>query len=474
MDVRTRFAPSPTGYLHIGGVRTALFNWLFSRRFGGQFILRIEDTDLERSTEESIAAILEGMAWLGLDYDEGPVYQTARFDRYRQIVQQLLDSGQAYRCYCTREELDALREQQMRDKQKPKYDGRYRDYDGPPRAGVDPVIRFKNPLSGEVVIDDLIRGRVVVRNEELDDLVIARADGSPTYNLSVVVDDLDMAITHVIRGDDHLNNTPRQINLIQALGKQPPRYAHVPMILGNDGKRLSKRHGAVSVTAYREMGILPQALLNYLARLGWAHSDQEIFSIEEMTALFDLDGVNKSAATFDHEKLFWLNQHYIKNTSAKEMLPHITPLFEQQYGPVDEAVVLSVIELYRDRARTLVEMVEQSTYLFHDFKQYEEKAARKNLRAQNLQTLQDMCSRMQVVDTWTAEQIEQTIQQYLDDTGMKLGKVAQPIRVAVTGTAMSPSIGATLAVLGKNRTIQRLQRAIEYIQQLESDVPDEA
>ena len=313
MEVKTRFAPSPTGYLHIGGVRTALFSWLFARHHHGKFVLRIEDTDRERSTQESVDAILKGMEWLGLDFDEGPYYQTQRFDRYKEVIQQLLDKDLAYRCYCTREELDALRLEQQKNKQKPRYDGRYRDYTGPVPKDIKPVIRFKNPLEGDVVIHDLVLGDVTINNRELDDLIIARSDGTPTYNLTVIVDDLDMGITHVIRGDDHINNTPRQMNMIEALGGKLPSFAHLPMILGSDGKRMSKRHGAISVSNYADEGYLPEVLQNYLARLGWAHGDQEIFTIDELIEKFSLEKVNKAAATFDLDKLQWLNQHYIKS-----------------------------------------------------------------------------------------------------------------------------------------------------------------
>ncbi|MGB1581667.1 MAG: glutamate--tRNA ligase, partial [Nevskiales bacterium] len=319
MSLTTRFAPSPTGYLHVGGARTALYSWLYARHHGGRFVLRIEDTDRERSTPESIQAILDGMAWLGLDSDAEPVYQTQRFDRYAEVMQKLLDEGKAYRCYCTREEIDEMREQAMARKEKPRYDGRCRDR-SEPREGVEPVIRFKNPTEGEVVINDLVRGEIRIRNTELDDLIIARSDGTPTYNFVVVVDDADMGITHVIRGDDHINNTPRQINILEAIGAEPPAYAHLPMILGSDGKRLSKRHGAVSVLAYRDEGYLPQALLNYLLRLGWSHGDQEVFSREEMIELFDLKAVQKAAASFDPDKLNWLNQQHMMSLPPAEVV----------------------------------------------------------------------------------------------------------------------------------------------------------
>jgi glutamyl-tRNA synthetase len=317
--IRTRFAPSPTGYLHIGGARTALFSWLFARRHGGAFILRIEDTDLERSTPESIQAIIDGMAWLNLDYDEGPFYQMQRMDRYREVIQQLLDGGHAYRCYCSKERLDQLREAQMVDKQKPRYDGCCRDAQ-PNDSNAPHVIRFRNPLEGDVVFDDQVFGPIAVSNAELDDLIIARTDGTPTYNFTVVVDDWDMQITHVIRGTDHINNTPRQINILKALGAEVPQYAHVPMILGEDGKRLSKRHGAVSVLQYRDEGFLPEAVLNYLVRLGWSHGDQEVFSREEMMQLFDLEHVNKSPAAVNTEKLAWLNQHYLKEAEPASLV----------------------------------------------------------------------------------------------------------------------------------------------------------
>ena len=330
MTVRTRFAPSPTGYLHIGGVRTALFSWLYARRHGGQFVLRIEDTDLERSTPESVNAILEGMTWLGLEYDEGPFYQTHRFERYNEVIQELLDKGLAYRCNCSRERLDALRDGQLQRKEKPRYDGHCRG------LLVDPdephVIRFRNPQEGSVVVDDRIRGKIIFGNAELDDLIIRRTDGAPTYNLTVVVDDADMGVTDVIRGDDHVNNTPRQVNILKALGKEPPRYAHVPMILGDDGSRLSKRHGAVSVLEYRNQGILPEALLNYLVRLGWSHGDQEVFSLDEMISLFDIDAVNKAASSFNTEKLLWLNQHYIKKVLAANDFSMLKRRPPQNYG----------------------------------------------------------------------------------------------------------------------------------------------
>jgi glutamyl-tRNA synthetase len=352
-DMKTRFAPSPTGYLHIGGARTALFSWLYARKHGGKFVLRIEDTDLERSTVESVNAILEGMTWLGLEYDEGPFYQTERFDRYDEVIQKLLKTGHAYKCYCSKDRLEKLREQQMANKEKPRYDGHCRNLTEPVE-GVEPVVRFRNPTDGFVVIDDAIKGKVVVQNSELDDLIIARSDGSPTYNLTVIVDDMDMGITHVIRGDDHLNNTPRQINMLKALGAELPRYAHAPMILAEDGAKLSKRvHGeTVSVIQYRNKGYLPEALLNYLVRLGWSHGDQEIFTLDEMIELFDIKDVNSSASAINPEKLLWLNQQYIKNSSPEHVAHHLSwHLGDLEIDPTDGPNIVDVVKVQQDRAK---------------------------------------------------------------------------------------------------------------------------
>ena len=465
MEVKTRFAPSPTGYLHIGGVRTALYSWLYARHHQGKFVLRIEDTDRERSTQESVEAILQGMQWLGLDYDEGPYYQTQRFDRYKEVIQQLLDNDLAYRCYCSKEELDAMRQQQQKNKQKPRYDGRYRDFKGAVPTGIDPVIRFKNPLEGKVVIDDLVLGKITIDNKELDDLIIARSDGTPTYNFTVVVDDMDMNISHVIRGDDHVNNTPRQINMLYALGATLPTYAHVPMILGGDGKRMSKRHGAVSVSMYAEQGYLPQALLNYLVRLGWAHGDQEIFSIDEMIQLFSLEHVNKSAATFDLDKLQWLNQHYIKSAENTDL----AQIFKQALNKhglsaTSEPELEKVVEVQKERVKTIEEMVQVSTYFFSEFESYEEKPAKKFLTANSLTILQAMREKFAAVSDWNAQNIHSEIQQYAEQSNLKLGKIAPPIRVAVCGGANSPSIDITLELIGKNRVIDRIDKAISHIQ----------
>ncbi|MDX1495972.1 MAG: glutamate--tRNA ligase [Salinisphaeraceae bacterium] len=464
MSLTTRFAPSPTGYLHVGGARTALYSWLYARHHGGRFVLRIEDTDRERSTPESIQAILDGMAWLGLDSDAEPVYQTQRFDRYAEVLQKLLDEGKAYRCYCTREEIDAMREQAMARKEKPRYDGRCRERTEV-REGVEPVIRFKNPTDGEVVINDLVRGEIRISNSELDDLIIARSDGTPTYNFVVVVDDADMGITHVIRGDDHINNTPRQINILKAIGAEPPAYAHLPMILGNDGKRLSKRHGAVSVLAYRDEGYLPQALLNYLLRLGWSHGDQEVFSREEMIELFELKAVQKAAASFDPDKLNWLNQQHMMNLPPGEVVPHLAWHFDK--AGVDTAVGPSLedlIPVHAPRCKTLVEMVETSRFYFEDFEAYDEKAARKNLKADALQPLQGLRDAFGTLPDWSAEAIHGVVEQVSEALELKMGKVAQPLRVAVSGGAVSPPIDQTLVLLGREKTLARIERALAYIQ----------
>jgi glutamyl-tRNA synthetase len=466
MTISTRFAPSPTGYLHVGGARTALFSWLYARKHGGQFVLRIEDTDLERSTAESVNAILEGMTWLGLEYDKGPFYQTERFDRYNEIIQQLMDQGLAYRCNCSRERLDTMRDEAMKRKAKPRYDGHCRNLE------IDPnephVIRFHNPEDGVVVVDDLVRGRVAFQNTELDDLIIKRTDGSPTYNLTVVVDDMDMDINVVIRGDDHLNNTPRQINILRALGHEPPKYAHVPMILGDDGARLSKRHGAVSVMQYREEGYLPEALLNYLVRLGWSHGDQEIFSLDEMIELFDIDAVNKAASTFNTEKLLWLNQHYIKSSDPARIAHLLSPhMGRLGIDPSEGADLVEVVKAQQERAKTLVEMAEISAFIYSDFEQYDEKAAKKNLRPADRKPLEAARDALQQLEEWTRENLHQTVEQVAEALEVKMGKVAQPLRVAVVGRAASPGIDDTLYLVGKEACLRRIERALEFIRQRE-------
>ncbi|MEY4718377.1 MAG: hypothetical protein RL563_995 [Pseudomonadota bacterium] len=464
MTIRTRFAPSPTGYLHVGGARTALFSWLYARKHGGKFILRIEDTDLERSSQESVNAILEGMTWLGLEYDEGPFYQTHRFDRYKEVIQQLLDQGDAYYCYCTREELETLREQQMANKEKPRYNGKCRDVAA---SEGERVVRFRNPDHGDVVIDDLVKGRIVVANKELDDLIIARSDGTPTYNLTVVVDDMDMGVTHVIRGDDHVNNTPRQINILKALGASLPVYAHVPMILGSDGARLSKRHGAVSVMQYRNDGFLPEALLNYLVRLGWSHGDQELFSLDEMIQLFELEKVNVSASTFNTEKLLWLNHQYIMTSEPARVAHHLSwHMGERGIDPSTGPSLVEVVKAQRERCKTLVDMADQSLYFYRDFTEYDEKAVKKNFKPGVDEILQHLWSHFDAVSNWEAAALHQVVLDSAEQLEMNLGKVAQPLRVAVCGSGVSPAIDVTLMLLGKDKTLDRVARAIEYIKNM--------
>jgi glutamyl-tRNA synthetase len=464
MTIRTRFAPSPTGYLHIGGIRTALFSWLYARQHKGEFVLRIEDTDRERSTQASVDAILDGMQWLGLQHDLGPFYQTKRFDLYNEAIDQLLATGQAYYCYCSKERIDKLRTKQMANKEKPRYDGHCRNIDTILNTGVKPVIRFKNPQKGEVIIRDLIKGDVIVQNKELDDLIIARSDGTPTYNLTVVVDDWQMGITHVIRGDDHLNNTPRQINILQALGATIPQYAHVPMILGSDGQRLSKRHGAVNVMNYRDEGYLPQALLNYLVRLGWSHGDQEIFSLAEMIELFDLKSVNSAASTFNPDKLLWLNQQYIKTTAAEELVEHLQFHCDQLSIDTKNGPNLTeIIKLQAERAKTLKEMAENSRFFFSDTVELNEKAAKKHLKPAIYDALANLCTEFEQMKTWQADAIHALIHKVAEKYELKLGKIAQPLRVAVTGGTVSPSIDATVYLIGKNRSIARIKQALTFM-----------
>jgi glutamyl-tRNA synthetase len=462
MTIRTRFAPSPTGMLHIGGVRTALFSWLYARHHQGKFILRVEDTDIERSTEAATQVILDGMQWLGLTADEGPFYQTRRMDRYREVIEQWLREGKAYRCYCTKEELDALRASQMAAKQNPRYDGRWRDRTDV-REGVPPVIRFKNPLDGSVVVDDQVHGKVVFENTQLDDLIIARSDGTPTYNFCVVVDDWDMGVTHVVRGDDHLNNTPRQINMLRALGATPPVYAHLPMILGPDGAKLSKRHGAVSVLQYQEEGYLPVALLNYLVRLGWSHGDQEVFTLDEMIQYFDIKDVNKSASAFNPEKLLWLNQQHIMKAPAAELAVGLREqLASLGVETNDQALLEGVANILRERARTLKEMAQTGLYFFREFDAYDDKAAKKNLTADAMPILAALAAGLAALPEWNAVAIHEVINAVAAQFNVGLGKVAQPLRVAVCGSAVSPPIDATVALLGKEKSLARLNRAQRY------------
>ena len=460
MTVVTRFAPSPTGLLHVGGVRTALFSWLYARRNGGKFILRIEDTDRERSTDEAVRVIVDGMAWLGLDADEGPYYQSRRFDRYREVLRGMLEAGTAYHCYCSKDEVDALRGQQIARKQKPRYTGICRER-REPRAGVDPVVRFRNPLDGAVVVQDLVHGPVTFQNAELDDLIIARSDGTPTYNFCVVVDDMDMGVTHVIRGDDHLNNTPRQMNMLQALGAPLPIYAHVPMILGPDGAKLSKRHGAVSVLQYEEEGYLPDALLNYLVRLGWSHGDQEVFTREEMIAAFDIHDVNKSASAFNPEKLLWLNQQHMMRAMPAALVPHLrAQLRRLGADSSDQQMLEGVILAQRERAKTMKEMAVNSRFFFVEDIELDLKAAAKHLGGDAPATLAKVRARLGSLSEWNAASVHAALEQLAAELGGGLGKIAQPLRVAVSGSAVSPPIDATLALLGRERTLARVDAVL--------------
>jgi glutamyl-tRNA synthetase len=459
MIVRTRFAPSPTGFLHIGGVRTALFCWLYARRHAGTFVLRIEDTDRERSTEEAIQQILDGMRWVGLDHDEGPYYQSQRFDRYKAVIDCILAEGNAYRCYCSKEDLDRMRTAQTVRGHKPRYDGRCRNRTDSPSA-VPYVVRFKNPLDGEVVVDDVVHGRVIFANAELDDLIIARSDGTPTYNFCVVVDDMDMRITHVIRGDDHLNNTPRQMNMLTALGYSPPVYAHLPMILGSDGAKLSKRHGAVGVLQYRDEGYLPEALLNYLVRLGWSHGDQELFSIAEMISLFDIADVNKSPSAFDGEKLGWINQQHIMRAPPQRLVAPLRWHLERDgvLGASD-AKLEQIVLAQRERSKTLKEMAANSEFFFVAPASFDEKAVRKHISAETLALLDELCARFEALSDWSAAPIHAVITALAVEKDVSLGKLAQPIRLALSGGTVSPPIDSTLFILGREESRARLENA---------------
>ena len=464
MTVRTRFAPSPTGVLHLGSIRTALFCWLYARHHSGTFVLRIEDTDRERSTPENVEAILEGLSWLGLDPDEGPYFQTDRFDRYAEVRDQWLAEGKAYHCYCTREELDALRAEQMEKGERVRYDGRCRTR-AEPREGVDPVVRFKNPLEGEVVVQDEVRGTVEFDNAQLDDLIIARSDGTPTYNFTVVVDDSDMAITHVIRGDDHLNNTPRQINMFRALGVQPPVFAHLPMILGPDGSKLSKRHGAVDIREYLEQGYLKDALLNYLVRLGWSHGDQELFSREEMIELFDIADVNQSASAFNPEKLLWLNQQYIISEPKESLGAALIPYLEEAgLDPANGPDPVDVAEGFRERAETLLHMVASARYCYEDFTEIDPGSTKKHLRPVVLEPMRAVRDALERLDQWAPDKIESAIRETAEAHGLNMGKLGQPIRVAVTSGPVSPPLDTTVWLVGRERALKRLDHAIELIE----------
>ena len=469
MTVRTRFAPSPTGFLHIGGARTALFSWAFAKKHGGDFILRIEDTDVARSTPEAVQAILDGMQWLGLDYDEGPFYQMQRMDRYKQVIQTMLDAGSAYYCYSSKDELDALREYQMANKLKPRYDGKWRPETGKllptPPQDILPAIRFKNPQEGVVAWNDLVKGRIEIANSELDDLIVARADGTPTYNFCVVVDDSDMGITQVIRGDDHVNNTPRQINMLKALAEidatiKVPQYAHLSMILGSDGQKLSKRHGAVSVMQYDDDGYLPEAVINYLARLGWSHGDEEVFSKQQFAQWFDLDHITPSAAQFNTEKLNWLNAHYIKLADLEYLVADITKRLNQLNVDVSERVSLSAaINLYKERANTLNELAASIAY-FYQRPIMDPVAEEKHLTTDIKLIIAALAEALRNVD-WQTEAIHHEIESAVTMNGLKFPKVAMPLRVILTGIAQSPSIDQVMALLGKNEVLARIELALK-------------
>ena len=468
MNVRTRFAPSPTGFLHIGGARTALFSWAFAKKHGGDFVLRIEDTDVARSTPEAVQAILDGMQWLGLEYDEGPFYQMQRMDRYKEVIQTMLNAGSAYYCYSSREELEALREQQMASKQKPRYDGKWRPEIGKvlptPPEGVAPVIRFKNPIEGVVAWDDMVKGHIEIANAELDDLIIARADGTPTYNFCVVVDDSDMGITQVIRGDDHVNNTPRQINMLKALAEIDskivvPQYAHLSMILGNDGQKLSKRHGAVSVMQYDDDGYLPEAVINYLARLGWSHGDEEVFSKQQFAEWFDLDHITPSAAQFNTEKLNWLNAHYIKQADNAYLVKDITRRLAKLGAEVNAQPALSaVIDLYKERVNTLNELASSIAY-FYQKPVMDAAAVEKHLTAEIEPVMRSLADTLKNID-WQAENIHHAIEAAVTSNAMKFPKVAMPLRVMMTGIAQSPSIDQVMSLLGKDEVLARINSAL--------------
>ncbi|MBI5756215.1 MAG: glutamate--tRNA ligase [Nitrospirae bacterium] len=483
-NIRVRFAPSPTGFLHIGGVRTALFNWLFARHNNGVFILRIEDTDQSRSTEESINAITDGMQWLGLDWDEGPYRQTERMDIYKQYVNKLLEEGKAYYCYCTPEELEGRRKRALAEKRIPKYDGRCRGLKAP-ITGREAAIRFKAPHDGETIVDDLVKGRVVFDNAQMDDLIIMRSDGWPTYNLCVVVDDATMGITHVIRGDDHLNNTPRQIQLYNALCCSIPQFAHLPMILGHDRTRLSKRHGATSVIAYKDMGYLPEAVVNYLVRLGWSYKDQEVFNRGELIEKFTLEHVGKAAAVFNPEKLLWMNSHYIAHMETKDIIKCLKPFLIKEgliktsdeppppqlgktgvgegEAQLNEVWMTKVIISLRERCRTLTEFASAARYFFLEDVETDPEAAKKFLIPQNRPALEDVLKGIEALPVLSENDVDTLFKSIMANKSLKMGQVAQPVRVALTGRTVSPGIFEVIDILGREKVVRRLRRTIDVI-----------
>ncbi len=466
--VRVRFAPSPTGHLHIGGVRTALFNWLFARHEKGVFILRIEDTDRERSTPEAIQAILDGLKWVGLDWDEGPIYQSARLALYKEHAERLMAEGKAYFCYCTEEELEARRTEALARKELPKYDGRCRRRSGPVPSGISPAVRFMAPQTGQTTVDDLVKGQVTFDNAQLDDLIILRSNGLPTYNFGAVVDDAVMRITHVIRGDDHLNNTPRQILLYRALGYDPPQFGHLPMILGPDKVKLSKRHGATSVLEYQEAGFLPEALVNYLVRLGWSYGDQEVFAVPEMIEKFTLDRINKAPAAFDPEKLLWLNSHYLKHADVKRVADLLVPFLRRQgllaaHGQPDQTWLERLVKAFRERSRTLLEMAQHAAPYCQDSIAVNPEAATKFLTGALKPAFTKLITALDQVPSFEHDELERAFKSVIAETGLSMGKLAQPVRVALTGRTASPGIFEVMMLLGRQRTVARLKKAIDLM-----------
>jgi glutamyl-tRNA synthetase len=459
----TRFPPSPTGFLHVGGARTAIFNWLYARHTGGRFILRFEDTDTERSSRQYVDAILESLLWLGIDWDEGPYFQTQRFAVYREYIQKLLDSGNAYYCTCPPERLDAMRQKAMASGGKPKYDGTCRSLGL--AAGPGAAVRFKAPLAGTTVLDDVVKGGIVFQNEELDDFIICRSDGTPTYNFAVVVDDITMSVNTIIRGDDHVMNTPKQIQLYKALGSPLPVFGHVPMVLGKDRTRLSKRHGATSVTAYREMGFLPEAMINYLVRLGWSHGDQEFFTRQELIEVFNLEAIGRAAGVFDPEKLAALNADHMKAAPPPKLIGSLRPFMAaKDIDLVDNPTTEKVVASLAPRSKTLVEMAEQAIFYYQDEVSYEPDAARKFLTPETLPALKALTPKLETLEDYTEQALEETFKAVMAETGLKLGKIAQPVRVALSGRSASPGIFEIIAIIGKEKTLRRLKKAIDYIE----------
>jgi len=467
-QIVTRFPPSPTGYLHVGGARTALFNWLYARHTNGRFVLRIEDTDTKRSTQASVDAIFEALEWMGIDWDAGPYFQSQRFDIYNASIQQLIDTGRAYFCTCSPEKLEQMRAKAMAVGGKPKYDGTCRDRALEKTTGA--VVRFKAPLSGTTVIEDVVKGNIVFQNAELDDFIIARSDGSPTYNFVVVVDDISMGINTIIRGDDHVMNTPKQILLYRALESPLPVFGHVPMVLGNDRTRLSKRHGAMSVTAYRDMGYLPDAFINYLARLGWSYGDQEFFTREELIEKFSLENIGRSAGIFDIEKLRALNADHIMASEPQELIAPLGPFFSSRGYDIRQcASIESIIKTLQPRSKTLEDMAADALFYLQDSIEYEEKAARKFLKPAALEPMQQLTAELEDIDTFQQAELETAFKNVMEKTGLKLGKIAQPVRVALTGRTASPGIFEIIEIIGKDKVIARLKQAVEYIEKLQTD-----